>query len=122
MHNNTMPFLSLEPFVPSGADFNKAKNFFLALGFTINWDVGDYIGFQKNECRFILQHYDKKEFAENFMISVKVADIDAFELELQHKQIAENFGVKISKILQQPYGRELNIIDPAGVCWHFVAQ
>jgi hypothetical protein len=54
MHNNTLQFLSLEPFVPWGADFNKAKNFFLTLGFTINWDIGDYIGFQKNECRFIL--------------------------------------------------------------------
>ena len=67
-----MKFLSLEPFVPSGKNFEASKQLFLELGFKINWDAGDYIGFQKDECRFILQQYDQKAFAENFMLSVKV--------------------------------------------------
>jgi hypothetical protein len=38
------------------------------------------------------------------------------------KQLPEKFGIRISQILQQPYGKEVNIIDIAGVCWHFVEQ
>ena len=37
-----MKFLSLEPFVPSGKDFEKSKELFRELGFKINWDAGDY--------------------------------------------------------------------------------
>jgi len=67
-----MKLLSLEPFVPSGSNFEGSKQFFQELGFNINWDAGDYIGFEKDGCKFILQKFNNKEFADNFMISVKV--------------------------------------------------
>lgn len=117
-----MQFLFLEPLVPSGADFEKSKQFFLALGFHINWEVLDYIGFQKDDCRFILQHFSNQEFAQNFMLSVKVDDILAFRNEVIEKQLPEKFGIRIGEITQQSYGAECNIIDIAGVCWHFVEQ
>jgi len=117
-----MKFISLEPFVPSGGNFEGSKQLFVELGFTINWDAGDYIGFQKDDCKFILQKFNNKEFAENFMISVRVSDVDAFWKEVNEKQLPEKFGIRISKPTEQPYGREVNIIDIAGVCWHFVGQ
>ena len=43
-----MECLSLQPFVPSGKDFNLSKQFFLALGFSIRWDAGDYVSFENN--------------------------------------------------------------------------
>ncbi len=115
-----MKFLSLEPFVPSGNNFESAKQFFLALGFKINWDAGGYIGFERDGCSFILQHYNNKEFAENFMVSVKVSNVEEFRKEVIEKQLPEKFGISISRITEQPYGKEVNIIDIAGVCWHFV--
>ena len=117
-----MKFLSLEPFVPSGSDFKTAREFFLEIGFTINWDAGDYVGFQRDDCRFILQKYDAPEFAANLMFSVKVSSILEFQSLLKEKDIAQRFGIRISGIKQEPYGKELNVIDPAGVCWHFVEQ
>ena len=117
-----MKLLSLEPFVPSGKNFEGSKQLFQELGFSINWDVGDYIGFQRDDCRFILQKFNNKEFAENFMISVKVTNIDEFRNEVLDKQLPQKFGIRISEITPQPYGREVNIIDIAGVCWHFVEQ
>ncbi|MFX6036058.1 hypothetical protein ABTE74_21980, partial [Acinetobacter baumannii] len=80
----------------------------------------DYIGFQKDECRFILQKMDNKAFAENFMISVKLDDIQPFLKSIKEKKLEERFGIKIGTITQQSYGQELNMIDLAGVCWHFV--
>jgi hypothetical protein len=36
------------------------------------------------------------------------------------KGLPEKFGIRIGKVNQQAYGKEVNIIDIAGVCWHFV--
>lgn len=115
-----MKFISLEPFVPSGSDFEASKQLFQELGFTISWSTGEYIGFERDECKFILQKYDNKEFAENFMLSVKVDNIEQFRSTLIDNKIVEKFGINIGQVTFQPYGKEVNIIDIAGVCWHFV--
>lgn len=117
-----MKFTSLQPFVPSGSNFERSKELFQALGFVINWDAGDYIGFQRDECKFILQKYNNETFAENFMINIGVDDVDAFWNEVNEKQLVQKFGIRLGKPIDQPYGREVNIIDIAGVCWHFVQQ
>ena len=115
-----MKFLSLEPFVPSGGNFEGSKQFFTELGFDISWDAGDYIGFEKDGCRFILQKFDHKDFAENFMLTVAVENADEFRKEVMDKKLPEKFGIRIGEVNNMPYGREVNIIDIAGVCWHFV--
>jgi hypothetical protein len=115
-----MKFTSLQPFVPSGPDMEKSKELFEALGFKKAWDAGDYAGFEKDGCQFILQRYDQKAFAENFMLSVGVDDVKAYKDYLVESKIPERFAIKMGNITQQPYGKELNIIDLAGVCWHFV--
>ena len=115
-----MKFLSLEPFVPSGSNFESSKQLFVALGFTINWDAGEYVGFDKDGCKFIVQKYDNIEFAQSFMISVRINNAEEFYKEVTEKQLPQKFGIRISKPIVQPYGKEVNIIDIAGVCWHFV--
>ena len=115
-----MNFLSLQPFVPSGNNFEASKQLFVEIGFNIRWDSGDYVGFEKDACRFILQKFDNRDFAENFMISVNVDNVEAFRETIIEKGIPEKFGIRISKPIQQPYGKEVNLIDIAGVCWHFV--
>ena len=111
-------FNRIEPFIPSGSDFEASKQFFLALGFTINWESGGYIGFQRDDCRFILQDFNDKHFAENLMMSLKVNDLDAFWLELKEKELTKRFAIKLKEPTQFPHGREVNLIDMAGVCWH----
>ena len=113
-------FKSLEPFVPSGNNFEVAKQFFQELGFQIAWDAGDYVGFEKDSCKFTLQKFDNQAFAENFMISVGISNAQDFYQNVVEKQLAEKFGIRVSKPTQQPYGKEVNVIDMAGVCWHFV--
>jgi hypothetical protein len=115
-----MKFLSLAPFVPSGSKFDESKQLFRELGFIMNWDEGDFAGFEADGCRFILQKFDKKEFAENFMLTVRVSSAEEFREMVIAKQLPERFGIRIGKVTQQPYGKEVNIIDIAGVCWHFV--
>ena len=115
-----MKFLSLQPFVPSGDNFEGSKHFFVELGFRVNWDADGYAGLEKDGCKFILQKFDNKEFAENFMVTVGVDNADEFRKEVLEKKLPEKFGIRIGKVSDMPYGREVNIIDKAGVCWHFV--
>ena len=97
-----------------------AKNFFQELGFSKTWDIGDYSGFEKDGCSFILQQYDNRSFAENLMLTVNVDDVTTFRTAMLDKQLPQRFGARIGIPTQMPYGLEVNIIDPAGVCWHFV--
>jgi hypothetical protein len=115
-----MEFLQLQPFVPSGSDFEGSRQLFLALGFTERWNDGGYIGFQRDACQFILQDFKNREFAENFMISIRVSSADEFYQEVTEKALTQKFGIRIASPQNQPYGREVNLIDLAGVCWHFV--
>ncbi|HEY0679667.1 MAG TPA: hypothetical protein VGD17_15385 [Chitinophagaceae bacterium] len=115
-----MKFLSLEPFIPSGSNFEGSKQLFQELGFNIKWDAGDYVGFEKEGCNFILQRYENRQFAENLMVNVRVTDVEGFLKDVNDKNLAQKFGISVGKITRQPYGKEVNIIDIAGVCWHFV--
>jgi len=115
-----MKFFNLQPFVPSGADYEKAKQFFTALGFTILWGDNDYTDFERDGCKFVLQRFDNKPFAENLMITVAIDNAEEFRNHVLQQNLPATFGITVSEVKQQPYGKEVNIIDMAGVCWHFV--
>jgi hypothetical protein len=115
-----MTIYSIEAFVPSGADFEKSKQLFIELGFTINWEQQGLAGFEKDGCKFILQDYHVAGFAENLMFSVRIDDAEGFYKMVLDKQLPERFGVRVMKPQLQPYGLEVNFIDIAGVLWHFI--
>jgi len=101
-----MKFLSLEPFIPSGIDFAGSRQLIQEFGFKIVWEAGDYIGFDGDGCRFILQKMNNENFANNFMLSVRVDNIMTFRSMLLEKKLEERFGIRIGQITQQPYGKE----------------
>jgi hypothetical protein len=115
-----MKFLSLSPFVPSGKRYEESKQLFQELGFSLNWEQAGLAGFGKDQCSFMLQRFDHKEFAENFMVSVRISSAEEFHDMVIEKKLTERFGIRVSNIMQQSYGKEVNIIDLAGVCWHFI--
>ena len=117
-----MKFLSIQPIVPSGNDFEKSKQLFIELGFRMAWGDSDYADFESDECKFVLQRLDKPEFAQNYMLIVDIDHAAEFRSLVLHKNLPERFGIRISEVNQQPYGKEVNIIDTAGVCWHFVER
>jgi len=114
-----MKYNSIQPFVPSGSDFQAAKELFLELGFNIAWESDGYIRFENNGSGFILQNFDNKEFAENFMMRAAVPDLDEFWSQISLKDLPAKFGVSLREPTVFPWGREVNLIDIAGVCWHF---
>jgi predicted enzyme related to lactoylglutathione lyase len=107
------------PFVPSGADFKLALAFFAELGFEKAWEHDGLAGLRFSGAYFMLQDIDVPEWQRNQMITLEVEDLDAYWAELEPKDLAARFaGVKLKPPTDFPWGREVHIIDPAGVCWH----
>ena len=116
-----MSITKLKPFIPSGKDFQQSKLFFLDLGFKVNWEVAGLAELQLGEGIFLLQDFHNQTMQENLMMYVNVEDLDAWWAHLQDSGVCDRYpGVKASPPKTFPWGtREIHLIDPAGVCWHF---
>ena len=115
--------LELKPFVPSGKDYSLAKDFFVQLGFRINWETDELSELQCGGVRFLLQNYHNQEMQENLMMQVVVDNLDEFWGTLSESGVLARFeSVKAKAPTDFPWGREVHLIDPAGVCWHFAAS
>ena len=116
---NELQALSLLPFVPSGKDYDGARRLFAELGFEEQWEHDGYAGFRNGAAQFILQKYDDERFAGNFMVRLNVPDLEAWWQAVALKQLDRKYpGFRITPPKDFPWGREVNFIDPAAVCWH----
>jgi hypothetical protein len=53
------------------------------------------------------------------MMRLEVPDLDAWWVDIESKRLPESFsGFRINPPTDVPWGREVNFIDLAGVCWH----
>jgi len=109
----------LYPFVPSGSQFERSLDFFAALGFEKLWQHDGLAGLRFGCAYFMLQNIDVPEWQKNQMITFEVTDLDAYWAEIEPKDLPSQFpGVKTRPPTDFPWGREVHIIDPGGVCWH----
>jgi len=110
---------TLYPFVPSGPHFARSLEFFAALGFEQVWRQDGLAALRFGGAYFLLQDIDVPEWQKNQMIVFEVADLDVYWSELEAKDLpVAFFGVKVRAPTDFPWGREMHIIDPGGVCWH----
>lgn len=110
---------ALYPFVPSGPDFARALAFFNEIGFATTWQADGLAGLRFGGAFFMLQDIDVRQWQENQMITFEVEDLDAYWAELAEMDLGGRFpGVRLREPTEFPWGREIHIVDPAGVCWH----
>jgi hypothetical protein len=109
----------LKAFVPA-KDFEVAKQFYIDLGFTLNWGGADIAEFQAGTFRFLLQPFYVKDHAGNFMMSLTVEDADAWWEHIERSGLKEKYPGIVAKAPEvQPWGvRVLYLSDPTGVLWH----
>ena len=118
-----MHIRQLKPFIPSGLDFAKSKAFFQDIGFELNWEGDGLAQLTLGGAVILLQDFNNKEMQDNLMMFVSVDDLDAWWRHLQASGVFERYdGVRAKEPTTYPWGqREVHLIDPAGVCWHFAA-
>lgn len=67
----------------------------------------------------MLQDINVPEWQSNQMLTLEVTDLDTYWSELEALDLPAKFpGVKLAPPCDFPWGREVHIIDPSGVCWH----
>jgi hypothetical protein len=111
--------LALLPFVPSGSDYEGSRRLFVDLGFEEVWENSGYASFRNGGAQFILQKFDDEKFASNFMIRINVVNLDAWWEAVSQKRLDTKYpAFRINPPADFLWGREVNFIDLAGVCWH----
>lgn len=109
----------LYPFVPSGPQFERSIAFFAALGFETAWRHDGLAALRFGGAYFLLQDVDIPVWQENQMLVLEVDDLDAYWAEIEARGLPGQFpGVTLKPPQAFPWGREVHIIDPGGVCWH----
>lgn len=115
----TVRATTLYPFVPSGPDFGRSLAFFEAIGFAVAWRAEGLAGLRFGGAYFLLQEIDVPDWQCNQMITFEVDDLDAYGAELAARDLPGSFpGVGIRPPTEFPWGREIHLVDPGGVCWH----
>ena len=117
------PVSNLMPFVPA-RNPELARQFYLDLGFTMNWCNDQIAEMQIGAFRFLLQNFYVAEHAGNFMMSMAVEDADAWWRFIEEQGIAGKYpGIMCKPPAMQPWGiRVLYLSDPSGVLWHITDQ
>ena len=108
------------PFVPSGPNFATALAFFADLGFQTAWKHDGLAGLRFGGAYFLLQDIHIPAWQENQMHIIEVDDLDAYWSDIDALDLPAKYpGVRTKQPTDFPWGREVHIIDPGGVCWHF---
>ena len=111
--------LDLKAFVPA-KDHALAKQFYVDLGFKLNWDNPQTAELEIGSFRFLLQNYYVQRYAENFMMHLMVEDTDAWWKHIEAVGLKDKYpGITAKPPALQPWGlRVLYLTDPTGVLWH----
>lgn len=119
---NQLTAIDIKMFVPA-LNFAQSLGFYEALGWTIKFRADDdsLAELELAGCRFFLQNYYNKEWADNFMIHITVDDVQAW-FEHAAKVIAsgEYNHARLWEPKEQDYGALVTFVwDPSGVLLHF---
>jgi catechol 2,3-dioxygenase-like lactoylglutathione lyase family enzyme len=107
----------IKAFVPA-KDFELSKQFYKDIGFTMAWEGGGVAYFHFEHVSFLLQNFSSEGLAENFMMHMLVANVDAWWGKVNQSEVVSKYGVKLWPIELQPWKmRDFCITDPSGVLW-----
>lgn len=107
----------IKAFVPS-KDFERSKQFYRDLGFTMAIEGGDVAYFHFGHVSFLLQDFCAEGVAENFMMHILVEYVDAWWNHVQASGVVSKYGVMCTDIEAQLWRmKDFCLQDPSGVLW-----
>ena len=109
---------SIRPFI-GAKDYDVSRNFYRDLGFTEHVIDSGMSLFITADFGFYLQDYYAKEWVDNTMIFLEVADVDGFWSQLVISGLDKKYdGVRFGAIRKYDWGQECFVHDPSGILWH----
>ena len=110
---------SIRPFI-GAKNYEVSRKFYLDLGFRESILSQNMSYFNTDEIGFYLQDAFVKDWIDNSMIFMEVADVKQFWADLVALDLPSKYDqVKLVPIRELPWGRECFLHDPSGVLWHF---
>lgn len=111
---------SIRPFI-GAKNFSESREFYTALGFQEISISKDMSYFQVDpDIGFYLQSAYVKDWVDNSMIFLEVDDVERYHRELSALRLHDKYElVRISRIHNNDWGREVFMHDPSGILWHF---
>ena len=120
---NTKPNLratDIRIFVPA-MDFEKSLRFYTLLGWKVKYQDDKLAELELADCRFWLQNYYVRDWANNFMFQVSVEDAQAWYDHVSKILEEENFEfARLNPPKKESYGAITTPVwDPSGVLIYF---
>src|SRR5215211_2095199 len=114
---------ALMPFVPA-KDFETSKRFYADLCFNVTPIDSNLARVSIGPHGFLLQNYYVAQWADNFMFHLLVTDLDSWWNHLSSLDLASRYPVPPPRPPKlEAWGlKEVHVIDPAGVLWHFAER
>ena len=110
----------LKVYMPA-KNFELSKRFYSALGFNQSEGWGGTADFELNGCRFRLQDYYVKDWAENWMVVMGVDDVEAWHKRAKEIEATGDFpGIGVKPLEMVDDSLVLHLVDPSGVLLVFV--
>ena len=102
-------------------DFSISRSFYQELGFDEVVISKGFSLFKVNETlSFYLQEYYVKDWADNSMLFLEVEDAYQTQKFLNELNLVRKYeGVRLTKVVENDWGRECFLHDPSGILWHF---
>jgi hypothetical protein len=119
----------VKPFIGS-FDFESSRDFYIALGWKLNWEKETIAELELGDCRFFLQRYYNKTFCENLMLHITVDDAQAWYEHVRTIIESNSFPsanedeprVDPPKTEEDRGQLVTYVWDPAGVLLHFAQR
>ena len=112
------PIRSIRPFIGS-KDFATSRQFYTDFGFDETVLAPNFLVFQSGGFAFYLQDAYVKDWIDNSMLFLEVADTEAYHRQITSVGLPGKYpGVKVSDIREEYWGKEFFVHDPSGILWH----
>jgi hypothetical protein len=108
-----MDVVDIRTFVPC-KDYEVSKAFYAEIGFASEHVTDDLTLFNNGDCFFFVQNFYNQDLANNFMLQVCVADIEA-AYSLCSNSIHKT---KITSVKNEPWGQVFYLWGPVGELLH----
>jgi len=111
--------VSIRPFI-GAKDFERSRSFYRDLGFVETVLMHNMSLFTTEGMGFYLQDAYVKDWVDNTMVFLEVADVGRFWNDLLALELPSKYeGVRLTPIRTYDWGRECFVHDPSGILWHF---
>jgi hypothetical protein len=109
---------SIRPFI-GAQNYEMSRQFYRAIGFQETTLGPKMSVFEWDGMSFYLQDAYVKDWIDNTMVFLEVADVDTFYAALVALDLPAKYpGVRLLPIRDLDWGRECFLHDPSGVLWH----